>query len=313
MIRLSNGHSFEYMAASGALGFDGKGWPWEWPLRWVGLMKPKLFTVVIKTLTHKPTKGNFSLWKPWTYFPGSPWACVRLWRDNSILNKVGLSNPGIDWWCKKIGPGIEGGKIRLVGSIHGTEEELVDMTKKLNMFDLVGVEVNVSCPNVVHDAETQMIVNAVRKVKEVSVHPVIIKVSVKQEYLKIAAGLHGCAEAISLNSVPFRTVYPPKTVFRSPLEKLRPCGTGGGVSGRLAQRHNWKAVRQLAKLPHGESLPIIGPSVMKLGDLDKVRRHGASAISFGAIHVRTPWKPTLIVQADKTLSTYRNGVVEHAK
>ncbi len=26
MITLSNGHKFEYMAASGALGFDGKGW-----------------------------------------------------------------------------------------------------------------------------------------------------------------------------------------------------------------------------------------------------------------------------------------------
>jgi len=28
-IRLSNGHVLEYVVASGALGFDGKGWPWE--------------------------------------------------------------------------------------------------------------------------------------------------------------------------------------------------------------------------------------------------------------------------------------------
>lgn len=33
MIELSNGHRFEFVAASGALAFDGRGWPWEWPLR----------------------------------------------------------------------------------------------------------------------------------------------------------------------------------------------------------------------------------------------------------------------------------------
>ena len=58
MITLSNGHSFEYMIASGALGFDGKGWIWERPLVWLGLVRPDLFTVVIKTLTRNPRPGS---------------------------------------------------------------------------------------------------------------------------------------------------------------------------------------------------------------------------------------------------------------
>jgi hypothetical protein len=46
------------MVASGALAFDGKGWPWERPLVWLGLIKPELFTVVIKSLTRNPRRGN---------------------------------------------------------------------------------------------------------------------------------------------------------------------------------------------------------------------------------------------------------------
>ncbi len=50
MITLSNGHCFEYMVASGALGFDGNGWPWERPLVALGLIKPELFTIRIVNL-----------------------------------------------------------------------------------------------------------------------------------------------------------------------------------------------------------------------------------------------------------------------
>ena len=98
MITLSNGHAFEYMVASGALAFDGKGWPWERLLVWLGLIKPELFTVVIKSLTRNPRPGNLRWWKPWT--------CVRLIPGGSV-NKVGLTNPGIEWWCKKVGPKLD--------------------------------------------------------------------------------------------------------------------------------------------------------------------------------------------------------------
>ncbi|HEY4504003.1 MAG TPA: hypothetical protein VJJ28_02755 [Candidatus Paceibacterota bacterium] len=87
MITLANGHKFKYMVASGALAFDGKGWPWERPLVWLGLIKPELFTVVIKSLTRTSRVGNLRWWKPWT--------CVRLIPGGSV-NKVGLTNPGIE-------------------------------------------------------------------------------------------------------------------------------------------------------------------------------------------------------------------------
>ncbi|MFA6553930.1 MAG: hypothetical protein WCS89_00270 [Candidatus Paceibacterota bacterium] len=287
MITLSNGHAFNYMVASGALAFDGKGWLWERPLVWLGLIKPELFTVVIKSLTRNPRQGNLRWWKPW--------ACVRLIPGGSV-NKVGLTNPGIEWWCREVGPNIDFQKFPTAGSIFGDERELVEMAEMLNRFDLVALEVNVSCPNTGHAMEmVEMVVNSVKAVKRVSRHPVIVKVSADQDYLTIVRGLVGIVEAVSLNSVPWKTVF--TNGEQTPLWKLEKQvgGGGGGVSGKPAQKYNWPAVEALAKQG---SLPVIGPSVMEFEDMEKLRRLGAKAIGFGAIHLRTPWKPTAIVRKE---------------
>ena len=285
MITLSNGHAFKYMVASGALAFDGKGWPWERPLVWIGLIKPELFTVVIKSLTRNPRVGNLRWWKPWT--------CVRLIPGGSV-NKVGLTNPGIEWWCKEVGPKLDFKKFPTAGSIFGDEKELVEMAEMLNRFDLVALEVNVSCPNTGHAIEqAEMVVNSVKAVKRASRHPIIVKVSADQDYLAIARGLVGIAEAISLNSVPWKTVF--TNGEQTPLAKLEKQvgGGGGGVSGKPAQKHNWAAVEALAKQG---SLPVIGPSIMEFEDMEKLWRLGAKAIGFGVIHLRTPWKPTSFIK-----------------
>lgn len=290
MITLSNGHKFEYMVASGALGFDGKGWPWERPLVRLGLIKPEFFTVVIKSLTRNPRVGNLRWWKPWT--------CVRLIPGGSV-NKVGLTNPGIDWWCKKVGPKIDSQKFSIMGSIFGEEDELVEMAGRLNPFDLLGLEVNVSCPNTGHAMEmAEMVINSVKAVRRVSRLPIIVKVAANQDYLTIAGGLAGTAEAISLNSVPWKTVFPNDE--RSPLWKLekKVGGGGGGVSGKPAQKHNWAAVKALSEQG---LIPAIGPSVMEFADLDRVRKLGAKAVSFGTIHLRKPWEPTRIVRKEMGL------------
>ncbi|MBX4210677.1 hypothetical protein KW783_01770 [Candidatus Parcubacteria bacterium] len=288
VITLSNGHQFEFMVASGALAFDGYGWPWERPLAWAGLIKPHLFTVVIKSLTLKPRRGNLRWWKPWS--------CVRLLPNGSAVNKVGLTNPGIDWWCKKIGPKVDQKKLALVGSIFGDTDELVECAKCLNDYDLVGLELNPSCPNTGHDFETtDAIVRGGEAVKKVSRHPIIVKLSVAQNYMETAKYLQGIAEAISLNSVPWEIVFPPdRTCVKNPLHRLvkKVGGGGGGVSGKLAQRHNWKAVEDLWMY----SIPVIAPSIMEYEDIPRTKVLGAQAWSFGAIHLRTPWKPTSIVE-----------------
>jgi dihydroorotate dehydrogenase (NAD+) catalytic subunit len=231
------------------------------------------------------------------------------------VNKVGLTNPGIDYWCEKIAPKIDFSKGNIVVSIFGTGDELVIMAKKLERFNLAATEVNDSCPNSGNKlSQSETVINSVKEVKKCSSHPITIKVSVTQDYLGIAKGLVGVAEAVSLNSVPWEKVFGPDK--KNPIQKLvkKVSGGGGGVSGKPAQKLNWKAVKELSTQG---ALPVIAPSVMEFDDMEKVRNLGASAVSFCTIHLPDygwwykPWKlftwfinpcrPTRFVQKEKRL------------
>jgi dihydroorotate dehydrogenase len=289
VIKLTNGHRFEYMVASGALGFNGQGWLWEWPLVKFGLIRPELFTVVLKSLTLKPRKGNLSWWHPWT--------CVRP-IEGGAVNKVGLTNRGIEDWCNCVGPYILYDEYPVVGSIFGNEAELVEMAPMLDGFKFKALEINYSCPNSGHALETtDEIVTAVKAVSKVTRHPLIVKLSADQECVAIARALRGVADAVSLNSVKWEIVFKDR---RSPLWRLeqKVGGGGGGVSGIPAQAHNWPMVEKLVR-DRKEGLPVIAPSVMSRLNVRRARALGADAVSFGAIHLRTPWKPTQIVLKEK--------------
>lgn len=284
MFTLSNGHVVEYVAASGALAFDGRGWPWEWPLRWCGLLDPNCFTIVIKTLTRAPRRGNLRMY--------APWRCVRVLRGGGTVNAVGLTNPGIDWWCRTIGPRVREFPWSLVGSIHSDAPEvMVEMAAMLSPFGLKALELNLSCPNTVdhltgHAEEIRALVERVRTATTL---PLWLKLGVTHDYVAIALATEGLVEAITLNSVPWRVMFPNDA---SPLANLG----GGGVSGRLIQSHTWRAVRELAQ---STTTPIIAPSVWEYDDLAKVRALGARAVSFGSIFVRYPWRPTLYVRRER--------------
>jgi dihydroorotate dehydrogenase len=301
MIKLSNGHVLEYVIASGALAFDGKGWPWERPLVAMGLIQPELFTITTKSLTLKPREGNLKWWKPWT--------CVRTIPGGAV-NKVGLTNPGFDWWRNEVAPMIDFEKYKIVVSLYGTKEENVIMAKRLNNLPIVGIEVNDSCPNTGHGLDT-VAANNIENGKAVaaaSKHPVIYKVSAVQPYKAIAEGLKGHVQAISINSVPWETVFGKEKP--SPLLALekKVGGGGGGVSGRPAQETNWRVVSDFAR---ARLIPVIGPGTMRYEDMHELRMRGARAISFGTIHLpdNPPWlkpwtiftnpiKPTRFVQRE---------------
>ncbi len=291
MIILSNGHKFEYMVASGALGFDGKGWLHErlFLSHWKKLFDPALFTVVAKTVTFNPRKGNYH----WYW----PWGCIQpIFQDGRIVgmvNAVGLTNKGIGWWCEEKGIHADRKKIPLVGSILSDNiYELVEMAHILNDFDLVGLELNWSCPNTKGDflENSQKIIDGCKAVKKVSRFPLILKLSVVHDIKSILPKVEGIVEAISINSVPWVVIFPDR---KSPFVHLG----GGGVSGKVAQPHTWGFVKTLVSMT---SIPVIGPSVWEFEDIAKLRKIGAKAISFGSIFFKFPWGciPTMYVRKD---------------
>jgi len=278
MIKFSNGHIFEYMTASGALGYDGKGWLWERPLKLFGLLEPEIFTSVTKTLTLHREKGNNPLKSVKRIFGG-------------FVNAMALRNPGSIWWCEKIGPSVDSNKIPLIVSIFGEPEELTEMVRMFDRFDLVGLEINASCPNTKTDIlqNTARVIASCKAVKENSRLPLILKLSVSHDIEQIVKGVGNMVESFSINSVPWAVAFPNK---KSPLANFG----GGGVSGKAAQPFTWSLIEKLAK---STSIPVIGPSVWEFDDLGKVRNLGAKAISFGSIFLRYPWRPTLYIRREK--------------
>lgn len=278
MIRLSNGHIFEYMTASGALGFDGKGWLWEKMLGLVRLsdgirlFDPSLFTVVLKTITLPPRPNHL--------------LSIRF-IDGGVVNAMRLGNKGLDWFVKKIGPKIDPRKISAIGSIFGEVGELGIMARAFNGLNLFGLEINASCPN----TETDILSNPARVIKSCEVVkknsrlPLILKLSVSQDVERIVKGVEGIIEALDINSVPWAICFPNR---RSPFANLG----GGGVSGKAAQPYTWGLVKRLVDLT---PIPVIGPSVWDFEDLEKLRQLGAQAISFGSIFLCYPWRPTRFV------------------
>lgn len=282
MITLSNGHRFEYMAASGALAFDGRGWPWEWPLRWLGFLDPKLFTIVAKTVTSKPRRGNLRWY--------NPFGCVRLLQGGAV-NAVGLTNPGIDWWLVVAAPRAKRFGYAMVGSITSDDvDELVEMGRRMNDAALVALEFNASCPNSNSELmkNPDLVIEACERLKAVTKFPLLLKLSVTHDYKKIARVTEGIVEAISINSVPWSVAFP---MQRSPLANLG----GGGVSGKIAQVWTWKMLEDLAGATR---TPIIASSVWEYHDIEKLRSLGAAVVSFGSVFLRYPWRPTAFVRRD---------------
>ncbi|MBI5299516.1 MAG: hypothetical protein HY877_04395 [Deltaproteobacteria bacterium] len=281
MITLSNNHSFEFMAASGTLAFDGRGWLWEQPLRWMGTIKPELFTIVVKSLTLKPRQGNLRWY--------APWRSVRLLKEGTV-NAVGLTNPGIDEWIKNIYPKIEQSPWNFVVSIAGENlQEYMEMTLRLkNCTKLKALEINASCPNSSGELQqnAQAVIDTAQALKYVATCPLILKLSYTHDYVKIAKALENVVEAISINSVPWSAAYPNK---KSPLKKLG----NGGVSGKMVQKYTWKMVEELSRTT---TMPVIGASVWEYEDLSKLFELGAKAIAFGSVFLRYPWRPTTFVR-----------------
>jgi len=278
MIRLSNGYEFEYMAASGALGFDGQGWWWEKLLKPFGLFDPTLFTSVIKTLTLKPRTGR-------------GWRRVHSIRGGTV-NAVGLINSGFDWWCREVGPVLNSKKVPVIISLLGSPYELALMTRSLSLenFDIVGVEINASCSNVKYGIMSEEeIGETCHWLKKLTSLPLILKISVLHDVGRIIKTVGDTVEAFSINSVPWHIVFPNK---KSPLARFG----GGAVSGKIAQSYTWDLVKRFANLT---DIPVIGPSIWNFEDIEKLRRLGAKAISFGSVFLRYPWRPTLFVRKDK--------------
>ena len=299
--------TIRYLVASGALWFDGLGWWWDKLFIWLGLMKPtSLVSVkVIKTLTLAQRKGNLKMY--W------PLGCIRFIHKNwenrpawqrwllsfipfgaiGVNNSVGLTNLGFNWWIKEVWPKIKNRKdLRIIISIFGTSNELVEMTKAINELSdpnyiIVGIQVNGACPNSGEklSENADRVIESCKLVAEVSQLPISLSVSVAHDIEKIVKGTRNIVELYTINSVPWSLVFPH---LKSLLAHLG----GGGVSGKVVQSITWDLAIRLEKL----GVAVAWPSIWELNDLVKMHKLGkVKTVSFGSIYLCHPFRTDKII------------------
>ncbi|RJQ31245.1 hypothetical protein C4572_02860 [Candidatus Parcubacteria bacterium] len=274
---------------STALGIKGKGiFPRTLMPSYRGLLnaaKETNTTVIGKSVTRYPRKGNFRPAHPFT------WRFIQNLPNGGMLNAYGLTNPGVD----KLGKWFRGNNNPrypvMILSLYpefskGTELAIQETKESIDALDEIGeltLELNFSCPNSREKIKSN-IESGVKCVKEVKkVFPfltLIAKVSIvhpcefSQELEK--AGV----DAIhSVNTIPFEMVYPGKI---SPMADVG----GGGVSGKpifkAAFEYN-RGLREKIKIPL-----IVGGGVSCKEDVNQYFSIGADGVTMCTVVLRTP-------------------------
>jgi dihydroorotate dehydrogenase len=284
VITLSNGIKFDFAAASGALGFTGRGWLWEWPLRWLGWLDPTQFLVIGKTLTRDSCAGNLC----WS----RPWRCVRLVKGNSAVNAVGMTNPGVLSWAWDYYPYVPLGLRFAASAAPSNRAEAAYCARALNTCHrLAAVELNMSCSNVEHDWwDVDRVEEVVAEFRKCSIHPVIVKLAWQDDFVAICKRLDGLVDAFDLvNTVPWVRVFPGAP---SPLARY---GPEGSVSGRAILYNARDALMRVKTA--GVKTPILsGGGVMSYAIVEDRFELGAEAVAFGSIFLRSPCLPNQIVE-----------------
>lgn len=237
---------------------------------------------VTKTTTEEVRTGN-----------PHPWVEVHPDDDRTLINAVGLANPGIDATLQSIDAMADAVQIPIVLSIAGDAQSCQRMVARAERYpQIVGYEVNLSCPNVsggligADEAATRAVIAAVRSATE---RAVIAKLTPASNIARIgAAAEHAGADALTaINTMPVHAVH----------NDGRPIlGTvNAGLSGRML---HFIAVRCVAEVAVAVRIPVIGVGgVACAASVGRMFHAGASAVGVGTGIVLDPTAIPSIVAA----------------
>lgn len=287
MITLHNGEKLDFIVASGALGLDGRGYFWEKPFIWAGILDPSKFVITTKTLTFNPRRGNLDYLRPWR--------CIRYLGNGNFANAVGLTNPGYSAWIREYYPKTKG--LKIIPSIAPeTFCEGMMMANELDDLDIVAIEVNLSCPN------SQVTKEGLEGVFQHSTLPIIIKLAHNQ--LDICRDYYEWASAFNLiNSVVWSDMFDTESPFKQ-------YGFIGGVSGPIIKEKARQALAE-AKIVCGRTPIISGGGIDSCEEVYARYVMGARAFSFGTLFLRKPWLPNQIVTECRKTMENKNGRTEN--
>lgn len=216
----------------------------------------------------------------------------------TFINSVGLANPGVEEFSKKIRE-IKKLQFPLIVSIFGdTEDSYVRVAKKVEEAGADAVELNVSCPHAevssigISPKLTHSLVRRVRK--EIST-PILVKLNPNVTditEIAYAAEKGGADAVVAINTLAAMVID---------INVKRPILShgSGGLSGRAIHPI---AVKKVYDLYKKLTIPIIGcGGIFNYEDIVEFFLAGASAVQIGtALYKGT----NIITQMNKNLKNY---------
>jgi dihydroorotate dehydrogenase (NAD+) catalytic subunit len=204
--------------------------------------------------------------------------------SNSLINAMGLPNPGVDGYLPEVAETCAKG-IVVIGSVMGnTPEEFASVASKLAAAGVAAVELNVSCPHVgsiyVLGLQPEHVANTVSAVfrKVGPAVPVWVKLPGSTDYPRLvdvakAAEAAGASAIVAINTLPALVLD---------VDAQRPV-LGGGIGGLSGPAIRPVAVRAVWELHRaGVSVPIVGAGGVITGaDAVEFLLAGACAVEVG--------------------------------
>jgi len=207
-----------------------------------------------------------------------------------MLNAIGLQNVGVEEYiAKKLPPMRKYSGCKVFVNVFGyTVGEYTQVIERLNTAEgITAYELNVSCPNVhaggmAFGADAHELEFLVRKAREVSTRPLIVKLSPNvTSIVQMAKVCADCgADAVSLTNTFLAMSIDAET------RRPRLTNTTGGLSGPAIKPI---ALRMVYEVARAVKLPILGMGgIMTAEDAVEFMLAGATAVQVGTASYADP-------------------------
>ena len=221
---------------------------------------------------------------------------------SGMLNAIGLQNPGIITVIEQYAPIWATWQTPVIVNIAGeTVEEFAELARLLEGVEgVAGIEVNVSCPNVlaggaVFGANAQTVADVTAAIRRATTLPLIVKLSPNSGDVRptaLAAASSGADAVCLINTI---------TGMGIDICKRRPAlaNITGGLSGPAIKPIALRMVFEVASEMRSSfpKVPIIGiGGISNANDALEFLMAGASAIQIGTVNFVNPRAASEIVQ-----------------
>lgn len=200
--------------------------------------------------------------------------------NGTYLNAVGLSNPGVRAFSHEIS---KNRNVPIIVSLVGSSEtDFPKMISHLDSLNIIGYEINLSCPHVskmgmeVGD-DPEVVSSMVKTIKRHTRKPISVKIGIGRIDVVDMAKIAVDAGAEIITAI--NTVRAMKIDFQSMVPVLS--NRIGGLSGKAIKPIGIRCVYEISKRLN---VPVIGcGGIFSWEDVIEYLLAGASAVQFGSV------------------------------